>query len=79
MTVPNDVRPGDLPLKRRAVLGALKRGVGAAAVATLLGRDVVLLGVNDRAEVWDATRWREFQDAQNPGFDEMATRAFEGL
>ncbi len=44
-----------------------------------LGRDVVLLGVNDRAEVWDATRWREFQDAQNPGFDEMATRAFEGL
>jgi hypothetical protein len=46
MTVPNDLRPGDLPLKRRAVLGALKRGVGAAAVATLFWRD----GVFNRAE-----------------------------
>jgi MraZ protein len=44
-----------------------------------LQRDVMLLGVNDHAEVWDVARWTEFNAAQSAAFDEMADRAFEGL
>ena len=42
-----------------------------------LNRDVVLLGVNDHAELWDASRWLNFVSAKNAAFDEMATKAFE--
>lgn len=44
-----------------------------------LQRDVMLLGVNDHAEVWDVAQWTEFNAAQSAAFDEMADRAFQGL
>src|SRR5438046_276549 len=42
-----------------------------------LSRDVVLVGVHDHAEIWDAAAWDEFLKSQGPGFDEIATQAFE--
>ncbi len=42
-----------------------------------LSRDVVLVGVHDHAEIWDAAAWEGFLKTQEPGFDEISTRAFE--
>ena len=42
-----------------------------------LSREVVLVGVHDHAEIWDAVAWDKFLNASGPAFDEMATRAFE--
>ena len=42
-----------------------------------LGHDVVLLGVQDHAEIWDRRLWREFLDSHTTDFDEMAAGAFE--
>ncbi|MFN0197934.1 MAG: division/cell wall cluster transcriptional repressor MraZ [Planctomycetaceae bacterium] len=42
-----------------------------------LGRDVVLLGVHDHAEVWNLEVWNAYMSNRGPDFDEMAARAFE--
>jgi MraZ protein len=42
-----------------------------------LQRDVVLLGVHDHAEIWDAKLWDEFLTRLSPEFDAMATQVFE--
>ena len=42
-----------------------------------LTRDVVLVGVHDHAEIWDASAWDKFLAATGAAFDEMATQAFE--
>ncbi len=42
-----------------------------------LSRDVVLVGVHDHAEIWDAAAWDNFLKGTEPGFDQMATEAFE--
>jgi|SRR5579872_3050609 len=42
-----------------------------------LVRDVVLAGVHDHAEIWDAALWDSFLKGTEPGFDNMATQAFE--
>lgn len=42
-----------------------------------LSRDVVLLGVHDHAEIWDAAAWETFLNQQSAGFDQMAAKAFE--
>jgi MraZ protein len=44
-----------------------------------LSRDVVLIGSNDRAEIWDVTRWNEFQRKLEGEFDRMAGLAFGGM
>ncbi|MCY2963900.1 MAG: division/cell wall cluster transcriptional repressor MraZ [Planctomycetota bacterium] len=40
-------------------------------------RDVVILGVHDHVEVWDATTWGDFVAKNSQSFDELATMAFE--
>ncbi|WP_437229505.1 division/cell wall cluster transcriptional repressor MraZ [Planctomicrobium sp. SH661] len=40
-----------------------------------LQQDVVLLGVNDRVEVWDRSRWEQFMNQHSQSFDRLA---FEG-
>jgi transcriptional regulator MraZ len=40
-----------------------------------LKRDVVLLGVQDHAEIWDKRVWTEFQEQHAARFDEMAQAA----
>lgn len=42
-----------------------------------LQRDVVLLGVHDHAEIWDAAVWENFLNQHGPAFDDIATQAFE--
>lgn len=42
-----------------------------------LDQKVVLLGVSDHLEVWDATRWDEYVAKLNPQFDEIAEQAYE--
>lgn len=41
-----------------------------------LKRDVVLLGVQDHAEIWDKQNWNEFEQRHAVRFDEMAQAAF---
>jgi len=42
-----------------------------------LKKDVVLLGVQDHAEIWDQDHWQEFLSTHGPAYDEMAATAFE--
>ena len=42
-----------------------------------LGRDVVLAGVHDHVEIWDAKAWSVFLETNSETFDEIAIQAFE--
>lgn len=42
-----------------------------------LGHEVVLIGVQDHAELWDAGTWQQFLDRFDAEFDDMARRAFD--
>lgn len=42
-----------------------------------LGREVVLLGVNDHLELWDNARWEDYVASLNPQFDDIAALAYE--
>jgi MraZ protein len=41
-----------------------------------LRRDVVLVGVRDHLELWDADRWRAYVTERQGQYDEIAERAF---
>lgn len=41
-----------------------------------LKHEVVVLGVNDHAEVWDAEAWQAFLSLQTPRFDRLASEAW---
>jgi MraZ protein len=41
-----------------------------------LQRDVILLGVQDHLELWDAGRWQDFLNQNGPRFDAVAEGAF---
>ena len=43
-----------------------------------LEHEVVLLGVQDHLEVWDAKRWQTYADKHGPRFDKVAEGAFRG-
>lgn len=42
-----------------------------------LSRDIVLLGVNDHAEIWDAPRWDAYVNELNPQFDAISEHAYQ--
>lgn len=42
-----------------------------------LSREVVLIGVHDRAEVWDQAVWGEYLTKLSPEFDQIAGHVFE--
>ena len=42
-----------------------------------LRHEVVLLGVQDHAEIWDQELWNSFLDQHGPNFDDMAAGALE--
>jgi MraZ protein len=42
-----------------------------------LQREVVLIGVRDHLELWDAERWRQYLAQNAPRFDAVAERAFQ--
>lgn len=37
-----------------------------------IDREVVVVGVGDRVEIWSEPRWQAFQESMNPRFDELA-------
>ncbi|MFO0865191.1 MAG: division/cell wall cluster transcriptional repressor MraZ [Gemmataceae bacterium] len=41
-----------------------------------LGREVVLLGVRDHLELWDADKWKHYLGEHGPQFDKVAEKAF---
>jgi MraZ protein len=41
-----------------------------------LQHEVVLVGVHDHLELWDATKWRQFEEQNAPRFDAVAENAF---
>ena len=43
-----------------------------------LSRDVVLVGVHDHAELWDAAKWEAYLGQHGPAFDDVASRALGG-
>jgi MraZ protein len=42
-----------------------------------LQKDVILIGVRDHMELWDAARWQGYVDANAARFDTVAEKAFE--
>jgi MraZ protein len=42
-----------------------------------LGHEVVLIGVRDHLELWDARRWQQYIEANAPRFDAVAEGAFQ--
>lgn len=42
-----------------------------------LSKDVVLLGVREHLELWDAQRWQSYLDQHGPRFDAVAEKAFQ--
>lgn len=43
-----------------------------------LGREVMLIGVGDRIELWDKRRWEAYLDQQQPRYDDLAESALSG-
>ncbi|REJ65307.1 MAG: division/cell wall cluster transcriptional repressor MraZ [Planctomycetota bacterium] len=41
-----------------------------------LGGEIVLVGVGDHLELWEATRWRTYLEAQQNQYDQLAESAF---
>ena len=41
-----------------------------------LQHEVVLIGVRDHLELWDAAKWQQFMDQHAPRFDAVAESAF---
>ncbi|HBO44889.1 MAG TPA: division/cell wall cluster transcriptional repressor MraZ [Planctomycetaceae bacterium] len=42
-----------------------------------LGREAVLLGVQDHLELWAVERWRQYLDERQGNYDEIAEAAFD--
>jgi MraZ protein len=43
-----------------------------------LGKEVVLLGVQDHMELWDRGRWESYFNEKSPRYDEIAEAALKG-
>jgi MraZ protein len=44
-----------------------------------LGKDLVVIGVGTRAEIWDATAWNEYLAKQENSFANVAEEVIPGL
>ena len=42
-----------------------------------LQKDVVLIGVRDHLELWDAAKWNDYLAQHGPRFDAVAESAFQ--
>ena len=40
-------------------------------------KDVVIIGVSNRIEIWDRDKWKEFYKAQRDSFEEIAEKLME--
>ena len=44
-----------------------------------LGKELVVIGVGSRAEIWDATAWNQYLANQENGFSEISEEVIPGL
>jgi MraZ protein len=44
-----------------------------------LGRDLAVIGMGNRAEIWDATAWNDSQAERDASFSEIAEEVIPGL
>ena len=44
-----------------------------------LDRDVAVVGMNKQIEIWDAARWRHFQEQEAESFERLAEEVLPGL
>lgn len=44
-----------------------------------LSKDVVVIGVMNRVEIWDPTRWEEYSSEAEPAFAELSEEVFPGV
>ena len=44
-----------------------------------LDRDVVVIGMTNRVEIWDAERWAAFKVAEDPGYEQLAEEVLPSL
>jgi MraZ protein len=51
----------------------------ALAELVKLGKDVVLIGVQDHLELWDKANWDKYLAEQSAQYDKIAERAFSSL
>ncbi len=42
-----------------------------------IGRDIVIVGIADRIEIWDKMRWNKFYQENKKKFEDMAENLFE--
>ena len=57
--------------------GRLRVPAELAKLASLTG-EVVVLGVRDHIELWEAAAWDEFLSATQPSYDELAEKVLRG-
>ena len=43
-----------------------------------LSKDVVVIGVMNRVEIWDVARWQEYSAAGESAFSELSEEVFPG-
>ncbi|HYH34089.1 MAG TPA: division/cell wall cluster transcriptional repressor MraZ [Nocardioides sp.] len=41
-----------------------------------LSKDVIVIGVGNRLEIWDAARWQEYSDAREQAFSDLSDEVF---
>lgn len=56
--------------------GRMRLPAELATAAQLVG-EIVILGVQDHLELWNAERWRGYLEQQRPRYDELAEAAFQ--
>lgn len=44
-----------------------------------LGKELVVIGVGDRAEIWDATAWNEYLSVQEENYSNTEEEIFPGI
>jgi MraZ protein len=44
-----------------------------------LGRDLAVIGMGNRAEIWDSSAWNESQAERDASFSEIAEEVIPGL
>ncbi len=42
-----------------------------------IDKEIVIIGVSDRIEIWDKLRWKKFYEENRKNFEEMAENIFE--
>ena len=41
-----------------------------------LSKDVIVIGVGNRLEIWDATRWQDYTEAREQAFSDLSDEVF---